>query len=207
MAVSRVKTSSILQGFPKSRSLLAGNAAYDPAATFFIQRITATGGETSLSFTSIPSNYKHLQIRSLTKTTNTTNAGANIMLRFNSDSSSSYALHRLSGDGSTASASATAPSTDGINLSDFAQRSSTQLANIYAAGIIDIHDYSSTTKNKTVRSMYGNDSNQTGAGLWLIYLYSGLWINTSAISTVTFSIASGTSFAAGTTFGLYGMVG
>jgi hypothetical protein len=28
MAISRVKTSSILQGFPKSRSLLAGNAAY-----------------------------------------------------------------------------------------------------------------------------------------------------------------------------------
>jgi hypothetical protein len=30
MAVSRVKTSSILQGFPKSRSLLAGNTAYLP---------------------------------------------------------------------------------------------------------------------------------------------------------------------------------
>ena len=30
MATSRIKTSSILQGFPKSRSLLAGNAAYVP---------------------------------------------------------------------------------------------------------------------------------------------------------------------------------
>jgi hypothetical protein len=33
MATSRIKTSSILQGFPKSRSLLAGNAAYEPGPT------------------------------------------------------------------------------------------------------------------------------------------------------------------------------
>ena len=31
MATSRIKTSSILQGFPKDRSLLAGNAAFIPA--------------------------------------------------------------------------------------------------------------------------------------------------------------------------------
>ena len=30
MAVSRIKTSSVLQGFPKSRSLLTGNTAYNP---------------------------------------------------------------------------------------------------------------------------------------------------------------------------------
>lgn len=179
-----------------------GGGAYESIAT-----ITAAGGETSLTFSSIPSTYKHLQIRSIQKTTSTTNAGANIILRFNSDSSSSYATHRLYGDGATASAASTAPSIDGINMPDFAQRSSTQLTNIFAAGIIDVHDYASTTKNKTVKSIYGNDSNQTGSGLWLIYLSSGLWINTAAISTVTFSIASGTAFAAGTTFSLYGIKG
>lgn len=39
MATSRIKTSSILQGFPKSRSLLAGNAAYNP-----VPPAKATGG-------------------------------------------------------------------------------------------------------------------------------------------------------------------
>ena len=34
MTVSRAKTSSVLQGFPKSRSLLAGNTAYNPGPTF-----------------------------------------------------------------------------------------------------------------------------------------------------------------------------
>jgi hypothetical protein len=33
MAIARVKTSSILQGFPKSRSLLAGNTGYVPGPT------------------------------------------------------------------------------------------------------------------------------------------------------------------------------
>lgn len=205
MAVSRVKTSSILQGFPKSRSLLAGNSAYQPSSFESIATVTASGGETSLTLGSIPSTYKHLQIRSITKTTSTTNAGSNILLRFNSISGTSYASHRLYGDGSTVGAGYTAPSADSIGLLDFAQRSSTQLNNIYAPAIIDIHDYSSTTKNKTVRAIYGNDSNQTGAGTWFIYLLSGLFIDTSAINAITFSIASGVSFAAGTTFALYGI--
>jgi hypothetical protein len=64
MATSRVKTSSILQGFPKSRSLLAGNTAYIPNYYQSIQTITVgSGGLATASFTSIPQTYKHLQIR------------------------------------------------------------------------------------------------------------------------------------------------
>ena len=36
MAISRVKTSSILQGFPKSRSLLAGNTYYNPHSATYV---------------------------------------------------------------------------------------------------------------------------------------------------------------------------
>jgi len=54
MSTSRIKTSSILQGFPKSRSLLTGNAAYIPKpivtggtltsdATYYYRTFTANG--------------------------------------------------------------------------------------------------------------------------------------------------------------------
>ena len=42
MATSRIKTSSVLQGFPKSRSLLAGNAAYNPQTVEYL--VVAGGG-------------------------------------------------------------------------------------------------------------------------------------------------------------------
>jgi hypothetical protein len=44
MATSRVKTSSILQGFPKSRSLLAGNSAYIPPVSTLDYLLIAGGG-------------------------------------------------------------------------------------------------------------------------------------------------------------------
>ena len=85
MATSRIKTSSILQGFPKSRSLLAGNAAYDPAATFLIQRTTLSSTGT-VTFTSIPQTYKHLQIRFLAR--HSASGNINGLVRLNGSSTS-----------------------------------------------------------------------------------------------------------------------
>ena len=44
MATSRIKTSSILQGFPKSRSLLAGNAFFNPVTPDVEYLVIAGGG-------------------------------------------------------------------------------------------------------------------------------------------------------------------
>jgi hypothetical protein len=70
--------------------------------------------------------------------------------------------------------------------------------------IIDIHDYASTTKNKTVRSFFGHDRNGAGS----VYLYSGLWMNTGAITSLSLGQAnfSGT-FDTGTVASLYGIKG
>ena len=158
MAVSRVKTSSILQGFPKSRSLLAGNAGYDPAATFLIQRQTAVGGESSFTFSSIPSTYKHLQIRCLSR--RSTGINHVIVLQFNGDTASNYWWHLLEGNGSTVTASSVSVATNRIQT--FWPNPGTNLSGQFGAGIIDIHDYASTTKNKTVRSFGGGDANGSG---------------------------------------------
>jgi len=190
--------SSVATGYD-GISLLAGNTSYDPSATFFIQRVTATGGETSLNFSSIPSTYKHLQVRWIAKTSRAGTYGY-FAVRFNSDSTAVYTRHRLYGDGSTV----TATGDFGLTESEitYGASGSTANASTYGAGVLDLHDYSSTTKFKTYRSLDGYDNNGSGT----VDLCSGLWRSTSAVTSVNLVMTSG-SFSAGSTFALYGMVG
>lgn len=207
MAVSRIKTSSVLQGFPKSRSLLAGNTAYDPAGTWLIERITPSSGTTSVTFSSIPQTYKHLQIRFTYKDTSTTDWGATsayILYRFNS-STTNYRKHYLIGNGSTASAGADITGTT-LNVYGSYMSSNATYANMVGVGIVDIHDYASTTKNKTVRHIAGADANGSGTTNRTLTLSSGFWQDTTAITSITL-LPGDTAFATGTTFALYGMVG
>jgi hypothetical protein len=80
-------------------------------------------------------------------------------------------------------------------------------SNIMGVTIMDIHDYSNTTRNKTIRTFSGNDRNGAGiTGIW-----SGLYINTSAISSLTFyannSVSTTTYFTSNTVISLYGIKG
>ena len=68
--------------------------------------------------------------------------------------------------------------------------------------IIDIIDYASTTKNKTVRAFFGLDLNGSGS----VTLGSGLWMNTNAITDININAAAD-PMAAGSTFALYGIKG
>jgi hypothetical protein len=205
MAVSRVKTSSILQGFPKSRSLLAGNAGYDPAATFLIQRITPSSGATSITFSSIPSNYVSLQIRGIYKDTSTTDYGfgVNLLGRANTITSG-YTKHNLYGNGS--SALATGGTGEGyINFGGCYMSSGGSYTNMFSPIIIDIHNYVNTTQNKTIRYLTGNDANQASTNRTMS-LGSNLIQSTAAITSFTLYPAD-SGFATGSTFALYGMVG
>lgn len=201
MAVSRVKTSSVLQGFPKYRSMLGGNAGFDPAATWLIERVNISSNTASVTFSGIPSNYSSLQLRILSRSTRT--AMANLNIQVNSDTGTVYTRHELSGDGTTVTASGSAAG--GVTTASIARSTGTDSAsNIFGVSIIDIHDYASTTKNKTIRSFFGIDNNSASpAGV--VGVRSVLYIGTTAITSLTLTSASSTSFIAGSTFALYGM--
>lgn len=198
MATSRIKTSSVLQGFPKSRSLLAGNAAYSPDNFESIATvIVGSGGSSYVEFTSIPATYAHLQIRAIVRSDR--NTGDALNLRLNGDTGSNYAYHHLYGNGSSAGAASGTSSTAIEAWANIANNSDT--ANTFAGGVVDILDYADTSKYTTVRSLQGTDTN--GAGH--IYLSSGLWMNTAAISTIRFYVAYGTGVMQYTKFALYGI--
>jgi hypothetical protein len=180
--------------------MLAGNAAYDPAATWLISRTTLTSTTSTINFTGITSGYQHLQLRYIARDAGAGTADAAITFRVGNgtpDSGSNYAYHYLEGNGSSASATGSATQTSTLLAGACVEGATT--ASIFAAGIIDIHDYASTTKNKTIRTFHGNDRNGSGRML----LESGLWMSTSAIDYIRIT-KTGTGFASGSTFALYG---
>lgn len=177
------------------------SANQSAAATSFesIATATGTGSSGTITFSSIPGTYQHLQIRAIGRTSS---AGTDndIYLQFNGITTTTYDRHFLRGNGTAASAGGAA-TVDKIAVGSFAGGGAA--ANIIGAMIIDIHDYASTTKNKTVRAITGEDQNSVDGN---IYLYSGLWRNTSAVTSITLTIPS-FNFTTASTFALYGIKG
>jgi hypothetical protein len=162
-----------------------------------IQTVTVgSGGQASVTFSSIPSTYSHLQIRYIARTSRADITDW-IEINFNSDTGNNYSYHLLRGNGSiTLAVGDTSVSHSEIGTS-VAQ---TGGSNMFGVGVVDILDYANTNKNKTVRSLSGEDRN--GAGL--IYLYSGLWMNTNAINTIILTPGAGANFSQYSSFALYG---
>lgn len=190
MSISSVKTGAI------GDSLLAGNTAFNPSSFESIATATGTGSSGTITFSSIPSTYVSLQIRLIANDGGNNNIG----IRFNGDSATNYANHFLVGDGSTASASANTS----VNRALYVGQA-ISVSNTFGVSIIDIHDYQSSTKNKTVRSFHGWDTNNGGDG-GAVRLTSGLWLNTAAVTSVSL-VDLGGSFSTSSVFSLYGIKG
>jgi hypothetical protein len=174
----------------------AAGSSYESIATQ-----TGNGSATTLSFTSIPQTYKHLQIRILARSATASPGSGWIDAVFNSDSSSSYSFHYLVGDGSTATYGASASRSNArIGLLWGAN----ERANTFEATVCDILDYTNTNKYKTTRSFIGGDTN--ASTYQEVYLVSNAWRSTSAITQIDLT-AGGWNFATGTSIALYGIKG
>jgi hypothetical protein len=115
----------------------------------------------------------------------------------------SAGTHGVQGDGSSASAFGFATQTY-ARIGDGTIGGATGSGGQFGAGVIDILDYASANKNKTVRGLIGVDEN--GAGR--IGLGSGLWQNSStAISSISITPQAGTLFLQYSSFALYGIKG
>jgi hypothetical protein len=169
-----------------------------------IQTVTVgAGGSSAASFTSIPSTYKHLQIRCLVKSTSAGNDAWALSLQgyLNADTTvSNYAYHRIYGDGSTVVAGGAA---DAIGQLGFIP--SAGLTNVFAPSIIDILDYTNTNKFTTFRAINGSDSNNVGGGY--VGFQSQLWKNTAAVNAIEFRAGASGTFAQYSSFALYGIKG
>ena len=151
-----------------------------------------SGGASSITFSSIPSTYTHLQIRVMALSAANFH---NTVVQFNGDTGANYTLHQLVGNGSAASAYGT----NGQNNFTLGQLGTSTYPGVE---IMDILDYANTNKYKTVRDLSGTDTN--GTGQTLIILRSGVWINTNAVTSITL-FDEGSSYNQYSSFALYGV--
>lgn len=175
-----------------SASSAASNSVTPAVPSSFdsIATLTFTSPTYIAQFNSIPSTYKHLQIRYADRDSNT----SFILMQLNNDLTTNYAFHYILADGASVTAN------NNSNISYMNAGIVDGIDTRADVGIIDIHDYSSTTKNKTVRYIGGFDNNGSGS----LQIGSGLWRSTSAINAITLQFADPTG---GCTVALYGIKG
>lgn len=162
--------------------------------------IAPSGNVASITFAGIPTGYKHLQVRYNARTSNAYQFDF-INMTFNSDNSSSYRTHLLSGSGASAVSEnlGVTSSFYGVGIAP----GNTNTANVFGSGIIDILDYSNISKNTTVRTLSGFNNNDANNGRQ-IGLGSGLYIKTDAVISISIN-GNGANLIQNSRFTLYGV--
>jgi hypothetical protein len=160
----------------------------------------SSGSVSSITFSSIPQNFTHLQLRVFTRSNRNYSGNTVDGLNLYVNGSVYFAdSHDLSGSGSSA--------TSGYNNAGlgFFPDDGGAPSNIFGSFIFDILDYTNTNKNKVIKGIGGFDTNGVNGGGY-VQLTSNLLTTTSAITSMTFYwLFGGTVFDQYSTFSLYGI--
>lgn len=191
---------SSLLSFQKYSSLLVGNEAYIPftAADDILEEIVLTSNSSVVTFTGLGSytDYKHLQIRMVARTDRSDGVVDSFTVELNNDTGSNYTTHLLEANGSgIVSQASTGQSATFAGI----VTGNTAPANSYGPAIIDILDFSNTSKNTTIRCLSGSPDASSR-----IEFHSGLWIDTSAVTEIDL-IPGRPNFLSGSRFSLIGV--
>jgi hypothetical protein len=168
-----------------------------------IASATGTGSSGTITFSSIPQTYASLQLRYIGRLSAAYDFFTDANIYFNGVRGTSYAYHVLQGTGSSATAGGATGQANGFVVKSVSGASIA--SNIMGVAIVDIHNYASTTQNKTVRAFSGGDSNSAvnSAG---VALSSSLFIDTTAITSISL-LTDGGNWTTDSQFALYGIKG
>lgn len=176
-------------------SSLATSNDFESIAT----AVVGSGGSGSISFNSIPQNYQHLQVRVISRR-HSGSGNFHIAAYVNGSTASLYTTHDMSADGSNLATSVIG----GATIDPRCYPSwfpSGGVSQTFGCSVIDILDYRSTSKTKTIRSYGGWDDNSSG---WLGFR-SIVWNSTTAITSLQLDAWASISFAQYSQFALYGI--
>lgn len=182
--------------------ILASSYRTAAAANSFESIATVTVGSTSTStitFSSIPSTYQHLQLRGTVRTDRANNIDG-FYAYLNSDTTiTNYGYHLVYGTGA---ATGSVYNTDNFLVLGYCA-GATATSGIFGKFVMNLLDYANTSKYKVSKSLGGVDFNGSGQ----ILSGSGLWKSTSAVSTITLTNNGGDKFVQYTSVSLYGIKG
>jgi hypothetical protein len=206
--IYKLSANSLALGRTNYRDFLMGNAVFNPwspqGAMDALATVTVpSGGTSSITFSAIPqTGYSHLQIRAIARNNNSggTSGYDQAILTFNGDTGNNYSDHYLEANGSGSPYAGSGTSQTGIWTIAASRASFT--TNVFGAGIVDILDYTSVNKNKTVRTLTGIDNNGSG----FLTLFSGSWLNSSSpVNSITLVPQGSLNFVQNSQFSLYGI--
>jgi hypothetical protein len=182
----------------------SASTAIVTAGSFFSIATTTVGvgGASSVTFSNIPQGYTHLQIRAFSRSSTSGNGSDGLYLQVNTDTGANYSRHYLAGTGGSAVADGQA--SQGFVIAGYCPRAG-QLANCFGTSTIDILDYSSTNKNTTIKSLGGVDTDYTNSFPGYITLFSGLWMNTAAVTSIRL-YSEANNLVQYSHFALYGVI-
>lgn len=167
----------------------------------FIQSVNGTGASAQVSFSNIPQTFSHLEVRGYVRTAQAANFDTIYIYNYNNNTNSTgSAYHFMAGDGSSVSATGgTASFSTPVGYCPANNLS----ANIHGTFILSILDYTNTSKNKTLRCLFGYDANGSG----YTGIASGLPLTLPGTAAVTsLSIAFNGNITSTSRFDLYGIV-
>jgi hypothetical protein len=169
-----------------------------------IQSVTIGSGQSFIDFTSIPSTYKHLQIRAVTRRSQAQTFAGQLVAQFNGDTGNNYySLHRINGRGDglvyPSGGSVTSSAVMGLCAGN------SMRAEMFTPTVVDILEYSSTNKTKVMRGISGTQSQSTNTDNDVV-VFSSMWNSTAAINAIRL-FPAGSSFVNLSVLSLYGIKG
>ena len=167
-------------------------AVIEAIATTYLEADAA-----SVTFTSIPQTYEHLQLRYSGREDAAGAEGA-LGMQFNGVGSG-YTFHRMQGSDSTASAATSTSQT--ASWLWWCSTASYDAAN-YAGNVVDILDYRNGSKNTTIQS---TSALAASLGDPYVAFVSGLWDDVAAVTSITLVTGFGSNIVRGSEFTLYGL--
>lgn len=158
-----------VKGFGWSSLVLVAPSSYESIATATV----GAGGAANITFNTIPTTYKHLQLRmNLFNST-----GSNCFVTFNGDTGTNYWQHGIESYGGGSA------SVYGGGNQYAAFNGNLVLSDTYPGiSIMDIFDYQNTSFYKVAKANYGTDNNTSGYSR--NFYGDATWGNTAAITSI-----------------------
>ena len=163
--------------------------------TLISSNTVGSSGASTVTFSSIPATYTDLLVKVSSRVDYAATSQA-LLMRFNS-SATSYTGKLLRGSGSAASSFASG--TTYINLGETVGATST--TNTFGNTEIYIPNYTGSN----YKSTSSDGTMETNGATSYMELTSGLWSDTAAITSISFSASNSSNFVQYSTFYLYGI--
>lgn len=168
-----------------------------------IKTIYLEANVASVTFSSIPNTYEHLQLRCSGKSTRTLTSGYdNSKIQFNNDTGANWGYHYMFG-GSTATTAGGGTASGDFYPPWWSNNSYASHSHDYGTNIFHLWDYANTNKWTTL-TFHGGANLGVGVGTPDVRHGGAAWKNTAAVHTVKIQTYSH-AFIRGSSFTLYGV--